>query len=295
MSSNYVSKMPRNKLICKRKLHVQPSSFSVLLQPFRALHKHFPIHFLPKMASRTPEEDESDEPELPLTQPLGSQDEELILPFQPKRHYWGYLEAQQDYYSNYELRNESWKCGRGFTLDCTLKGPQIPAEVLSTISRTHFVIELVVDEEDINGVYATLTDQSTGGTYVNGERVSKKSRPLIHGDMISITFPSNQAFRFYFMTPSQNPNTAEYINRKTLLFNLPSQVQEKYLVGKRLGAGSGGVVLQAFQRLPDGSVSNDKVAMKVIEKGVKGSKRFIKEGRILKGKRRCLQLFSILE
>ena len=108
---------------------------------------------------------------------------------------------------------------------------------------------------------------------------------MINGDLISICFPENQAFRFHFTTSNceANQDTGHENQRKTLLFNLPKDVRVKYYIGKRLGSGSGGIVLQAFRKFLDGTFSKEKYALKIVEKGMKGSDRFIKEGKILEG------------
>jgi len=234
--------------------------------------------------------EEPDNSGLPVTQPLGSQ-EENVMPFQPKKngHHWAFLEALQDYYDNAEIQCQTFVCGRALTSNYSLNNPSIPDEFHNKMSRKHFVIKQLIDVEDVqnNGISAALIDRSSGGTWINGELVGQnRSRPLINGDMISMCFPENQAFRFHFKSNNYDYSNEDDIDenqRKTLLFNLPKDVRIKYYIGKRLGSGSGGIVLQAFKKFLDGSFSKEKYAIKIVEKAMKGSDRFIKEGKILEG------------
>ena len=61
-------------------------------------------------------------------------------------------------------------------------------------------------------------------------------------------------------------------------------MREKYYIGKRLGFGSGGVVYSAFKRMLNGNFSDEKVALKVIQKSFKTSERHINEAKLLEGK-----------
>ena len=89
--------------------------------------------------------------------------------------------------------------------------------------------------------------------------------------------------RFYLTADADDDLDGDQVQRQTL-FCLPREVHEKYYIGKRLGCGSGGVVYSAFKRMLDGNFSDEKVALKIIQKGMKSSFRHINEAKLLEGK-----------
>ena len=136
--------------------------------------------------------------DLPTTQPINDEDD-ISMPFAPKLDNWAFLSSQQNYYENREIHQEVFRCGRALESDYILKNSKIPDEFLTKMSRSHFVIEKKEDPDDIQngGIFAVLYDHSTCGTWINGHVVGKnRARPLVSGDMISLCFPENQAFRY---------------------------------------------------------------------------------------------------
>ncbi|AOA61918.1 DNA damage response protein kinase [Komagataella phaffii CBS 7435] len=112
-------------------------------------------------------------------------------------------------------QKETVLIGRSSSCDITLNFPDV--------STKHCVLELkTIRSGETSRFYFVLHDNSSNGTYVNGERVSKeKPRFLKSGD--NVAFAASCSY------------VLKYIDDEE--FNSPGSFFDKYLVGKLLGSG----------------------------------------------------------
>ena len=192
--------------------------------------------------------DESDDSQLPSTQPNA---EESCSSSQPDRDpptAWSWLV----HLKSANVPAMVPVCGDQFSVgrdpSCQL---EIAEEIFANsekenlqfvrVSRVQFEI---VKEKD----RATLQDRSMNGTYVNNLMVAKGSKySLNHGDVISILMDDFNVFL--------------YLDEKFMASHYPAEICDDYLVGRDLGEGSTCVVKEGFIR-----GSNAKVAIKLIGK-----------------------------
>ncbi|BFU25695.1 protein kinase domain containing protein [Entamoeba histolytica HM-3:IMSS] len=126
-------------------------------------------------------------------------------------------------------------------------------EFLSSIVKVSVIHCIIKRSELPNLTVTTITDKSTNGTYLNGERLEKNLETYLSCfDEITflnkITQPDYITFDYYDST------IIDLINKQCSLF-------KKYQLGKYIGKGSFGVVREIMEL-----ATNTKFAIKIINK-----------------------------
>ena len=134
--------------------------------------------------------------ELLPTQPI-EENESLIMPAPDTTDPWAYLSSSSEHFKSFDIRKDTFLLGRQPEADYVLQSPALPDEALKLYSRRHFSIVKRKDAEDLHlPIMPILEDESMAGTWVNGEKIGKgHSRPLVHGDVISVLHEEHRVFR----------------------------------------------------------------------------------------------------
>ncbi|KYQ57328.1 Serine/threonine-protein kinase Chk2 [Trachymyrmex zeteki] len=160
---------------------------------------------------------------------------------------WGRLCPRRPYLRSLEMKDTSYTLGRAPSCDIYLTTNEF--KHLSVISKIHFRIyrERV---GNTNEIVVYLEDLSHNGTYVNQELVGHGRRVII-GNNSEIAL-AKSSFSFYIFVSANAHETA---------CELPLQLKQRYVIGRRLGTGACGEVRLLFKK--DGS---ETFAIKVIQK-----------------------------
>jgi len=195
--------------------------------------------------------DDDDSPstqELPDTQPIGDGKEGGGWPDPEKssdngkRPAWGMLVAEDSiHFENVALDQKNFSCGKGATNDYVLNESKIEADCYQQFSRVHFKIERIPGSKPTH-FEVFLTDLSTNGTFVNKDRVGKnKRRALMSHDIISMTSPEREAFKFIDLQKGKGESFNASTSSITPDFDsLPPDLKARYVVGSLLGKGASG-------------------------------------------------------
>ncbi|XP_016898487.1 serine/threonine-protein kinase Chk2 isoform X2 [Cynoglossus semilaevis] len=165
------------------------------------------------------------------------------VPEEPEPQPWGRLLPMVRGFRSLDCIDDQYLFGRGIKSNYVLDDPDEPGSTRSKIySKRHFRIY-----RDGNEVF--VDDYSNNGTFVDGILIGKdKKLPLVNNAVLALAEQRNKVFVFIdLMSDDQS--------------NLPKELQEKYLLTRRIGTGVCGEVKLAFER---GSCK--KFAVKVINK-----------------------------
>ncbi|XP_076042811.1 serine/threonine-protein kinase Chk2-like [Oratosquilla oratoria] len=184
------------------------------------------------------------------TQGLSETQEAVASP--EKIGVWGRLLPLRGNIPSFDMMKDSYSFGRGCT-DYRINEDCMPGKLLLAISKTHFII---CREMMPSGPVVYVTDTSSNGTFINGERVGKgKKQVLQSNDEISLALPHKKVYVFHDLTKTEN---------------YPSLVTGKYTITKVLGKGAFGEVRLAFTK-----GSCERYAVKIMQK-----KHFTVKGRL---------------
>lgn len=262
---------------------------------------------------------------LPDTQPVDSDDTVTSSFDNQNDDYWACMLPRNKHFIQVAVKKNTFKCGRDLSSgnDYELIEPNIPRDCIEQYSRTHFILEKIkcggvstfnahidgincvndksnMHDDDDGDFDVYLTDCSQNGTFVNGELVGKwKKRPLVNNDIISMTAPNREAFRFV-LVDNARCKSGSYSGSSDGTMNFgdgfghigngiangidgvgpakqyPEQLTNKYIVGRLLGTGSCGSVHLGYSK-PKSSDPNQeytKVAIKIIKKTSLGYKYY---------------------
>ncbi|KAL0104825.1 hypothetical protein PUN28_016457 [Cardiocondyla obscurior] len=163
---------------------------------------------------------------------------------------WGRLvSARRNLRSVDLVRDISYSCGRSMSCDIsvTLNDVDNNSSLLNVLSKVHFCI---YKERIENDIVVYLEDKSHNGTYVDANLVGRGNRVIIgHNSKIHLARVNRM---FYTFTS---------INLRDSICELPVALQQKYAIGRKLGAGACGEVRLLFTK--NGS---ETFAMKIIRK-----------------------------
>ncbi|KAK2838231.1 hypothetical protein Q5P01_015443 [Channa striata] len=172
------------------------------------------------------------------------------VPEEPEPQPWGRLLPMARVFKSHDLFEDQYLFGRDSKCDYVLGDPNDRASKKFLIySKKHFRIY----REDSE---VFVEDYSNNGTFVDGVLVGKNRKvPLVNNAVIALAEQRNKVFVFIdLMSDDQS--------------TLPKELQEKYVLTRRIGTGVCGEVKLAFERS-----SCKKFAVKIINK-----KNFQSEG-----------------
>ncbi|XP_058492680.1 serine/threonine-protein kinase Chk2 [Solea solea] len=165
------------------------------------------------------------------------------VPEEPEPQPWGRLLPMARGFRSLDCIEDHYLFGRGAKCNYILDDPDEPGSTRARIySKRHFKIYRVGSE-------VFVEDYSNNGTFVDGILIGKdKKLPLVNNAVLALAEQRNKVFVFIdLMSDDQS--------------NLPKELQEKYLLTRRIGTGVCGEVRLAFER-----GSCNKFAVKVINK-----------------------------
>ncbi|KAM8885656.1 serine/threonine-protein kinase Chk2 isoform 3-T4 [Spinachia spinachia] len=172
------------------------------------------------------------------------------VPEEPEPQPWGRLLPMAPGFRSLDCFEDQYLFGRDSKCNYVLNDPtEIRSKKFRIYSKRHFRIYR-------EGSEVFVLDLSNNGTFLDGLRIGKdKKLPLVNNAVISLAEQRNKVFVFIdLMTDHQS--------------SLPKELQEKYLLTRRIGTGVCGEVKLAFERS-----SCRKFAVKIINK-----KNFQSEG-----------------
>ncbi|XP_037339034.2 serine/threonine-protein kinase Chk2 isoform X1 [Pungitius pungitius] len=172
------------------------------------------------------------------------------VPEEPEPQPWGRLLPMAQGFRSLDCFEDQYLFGRDSKCNYVLNDPdEIQSKKFRIYSKRHFRIYR-------EGTEVFVLDFSNNGTFVDGLRIGKdKKLPLVNNAVISLAEQRNKVFVFIdLMSDHQS--------------SLPKELQEKYLLTRRIGTGVCGEVKLAFERS-----SCQKFAVKIINK-----KNFHSEG-----------------
>ncbi|KAK5933199.1 hypothetical protein CgunFtcFv8_004845 [Champsocephalus gunnari] len=172
------------------------------------------------------------------------------VPEEPEPQPWGRLLPMARGFRSHDCFEDQYLFGRGSNCNYVLNDPDdTESKKFRIYSKRHFRIYR-------EGSEVFVVDLSNNGTFVDGIRIGKdKKLPLVNNAVIALAEPRNKVFVFIdLMSDDQS--------------SLPKELQEKYLLTRRIGTGVCGEVKLAFERS-----SCRKFAVKIINK-----KNFQSEG-----------------
>ncbi|XP_033969379.1 serine/threonine-protein kinase Chk2 [Trematomus bernacchii] len=172
------------------------------------------------------------------------------VPEEPEPQPWGRLLPMARGFRSHDCFEDQYLFGRGSNCNYVLNDPDdTESKKFRIYSKRHFRIYR-------EGSEVFVVDLSNNGTFVDGIRIGKdKKLPLVNNAVIALAEPRNKVFVFIdLMSDDQS--------------SLPKELQEKYLLTRRIGTGVCGEVKLAFERS-----SCKKFAVKIIHK-----KNFQSEG-----------------
>ncbi|XP_056275095.1 serine/threonine-protein kinase Chk2 isoform X1 [Pseudoliparis swirei] len=172
------------------------------------------------------------------------------VPEEPEPQPWGRLLPMSPGFRSLDCFEDQYLFGRDSQCNYVLNDPnEIRSKKFRIYSKKHFRIYREASE-------VFVVDYSNNGTFVDGLRIGKDMKlPLVNNAVISLAEQRNKVFVFIdLMSDHQS--------------SLPKELQEKYLLTRRIGTGVCGEVKLAFERS-----SCRKFAVKIINK-----KNFQSEG-----------------
>ncbi|XP_074495848.1 serine/threonine-protein kinase Chk2 [Sebastes fasciatus] len=172
------------------------------------------------------------------------------VPEEPEPQPWGRLLPMAPGFRSHDCLEDQYLFGRDSQCNYVLNDPdRIRSKKFRIYSKKHFRIYR-------EGSEVFVVDYSNNGTFVDGNRIGKDMKlPLVNNAVIALAEPRNKVFVFMdLMSDDQS--------------SLPKELQEKYLLTRRIGTGVCGEVRLAFERS-----SCRKLAVKIINK-----KNFQSEG-----------------
>lgn len=178
---------------------------------------------------------------LTQSQGLSSQQPTLIT--------WGKLCSVRTSLQHLDLIENSYTLGRSNECDICLTNEQINGKWLSVISKVHFRIYRE-RHRNTNEMVVYLEDMSYNGTYVNQNLVGHGKRVII-GNNSEIALAKNNFTVYTFIS----------MNIHEIACELPIELNQKYVISRKLGAGACGEVRLLFTK-------NDSrmFAIKIIQK-----------------------------
>lgn len=183
------------------------------------------------------------------TQPVGACNEtEASQAQQQDESAWGRLYSVCSSFPSIDLKKEITTFGRKLGCDVNLSDVKTKWCDSAAYSNVHFTIkrEFLVKA----GSHALLEDNSSNGTFINGEKVGKgRIQALKSNCEISLSKKENKAFIFIDLSNNKDE------------MNLPREVRDKYTISKQLGSGAYGEVRLAFEKN-----TGLKYAIKIISK-----------------------------
>ncbi|XP_055367274.1 serine/threonine-protein kinase Chk2 isoform X2 [Betta splendens] len=172
------------------------------------------------------------------------------VPEEPEPQPWGRLLPMAQVFRSHDCIEDEYLFGRDSKCDYVLGDPNNRGSKKFLIySKKHFRIYREGNE-------AFVEDYSNNGTFVDGILVGKnKKLPLVNNAVISLAEQRNKVFVFIDLISNDQSS-------------LPKELQEKYVLTRRIGTGVCGEVRLAFERS-----TCKKLAVKIINK-----KNFQSEG-----------------
>ena len=178
---------------------------------------------------------------------------------------WGYLFPLSEPFDLVELIEDRYTFGRDESCSvCFREVPdRVPIPNFAAISKTHFVVYRYFPDEDKSNYVTYLTDKSSNGSFVDGDKVGKhKNQILKNFSVISLSMKKNKSYLYY----------DKMENLKSDIPNLPIELTSKYALTRTLGRGACGEVRLAFR-----ITTGERFAVKIIE-----IKRFQKDNSAMK-------------
>ncbi|XP_042369827.1 serine/threonine-protein kinase Chk2-like, partial [Plectropomus leopardus] len=172
------------------------------------------------------------------------------VPEEPEPQPWGRLLPMAPGFRSHDCFEEQYLFGRGSRCHYVFGDPNDrDSPKFRIYSKKHFRIYR-------EGSEVFVEDYSNNGTFVDGIKIGRDRKlPLINNAVLALSEPRNKVFVFIdLMSDDQS--------------SLPKELQEKYLLSRRIGTGVCGEVKLAFERS-----SCRKLAVKIINK-----KNFQSEG-----------------
>ncbi|XP_059192342.1 serine/threonine-protein kinase Chk2 [Centropristis striata] len=172
------------------------------------------------------------------------------VPEEPEPQPWGRLLPMARGFRSLDCVEDQYLFGRGSRCNYVLDDPDEKGSTKFRIySKKHFRIYR-------EGSEVFVEDFSNNGTFVDGVLIGQQKKlPLINNAVLALAEQRNKVFVFIDLISDDQSS-------------LPKQLQEKYVLTRRIGTGVCGEVRLAFERS-----SCRKVAVKVIHK-----KNFQSEG-----------------
>ncbi|XP_063228881.1 ovarian-specific serine/threonine-protein kinase Lok-like isoform X2 [Bacillus rossius redtenbacheri] len=162
---------------------------------------------------------------------------------------WGKLYGNRKNIKSHALIKDTVTVGRAPSCDIVLSKGDVQEKVYSIISKQHF--RICRTQRD-SKMAVLLEDLSFNGTFVNGAHVGKgNSTQLRNNDDICVGIQNYHAFLFM-----DGLTTVEG-------FLLPGRILDEYVVSRKVGEGSYGVVYSVFRKETD-----ERFAMKIIPKKI---------------------------
>ncbi|XP_056275096.1 serine/threonine-protein kinase Chk2 isoform X2 [Pseudoliparis swirei] len=189
------------------------------------------------------------------------------VPEEPEPQPWGRLLPMSPGFRSLDCFEDQYLFGRDSQCNYVLNDPnEIRSKKFRIYSKKHFRIYREASE-------VFVVDYSNNGTFVDGLRIGKDMKlPLVNNAVISLAEQRNKVFVFIdLMSDHQS--------------SLPKELQEKYLLTRRIGTGVCGEVKLAFERS-----SCRKFAVKIINK-----KNFQSEGQTQTATRNAQTEIEILQ
>ncbi|KAI3373029.1 hypothetical protein L3Q82_023463 [Scortum barcoo] len=172
------------------------------------------------------------------------------VPEEPEPQPWGRLLPMARGFRSQDCVEDQYLFGRGSKCNYVLDDPDDRGSKKFRIySKKHFRIYR-------EGSEVFVEDYSNNGTFIDGNLIGQnKKLPVVNNAVLSLSEPRNKVFVFIdLMSDDQS--------------SLPKELQEKYLLTRRIGTGVCGEVKLAFERS-----TCRKFAVKIINK-----KNFQSEG-----------------
>ncbi|XP_046579376.1 serine/threonine-protein kinase Chk2-like [Haliotis rubra] len=161
---------------------------------------------------------------------------------------WGRLFPLGASFVAVDLVKDEYTFGRGDNCDVSFNGTSSARknQCFQAYSKVHFKL---IRQNTSTGVHVFLEDNSSNGTFINGEKVGKGNKQVLNNnDEISLALKKNKAYVYMDLKSNEDAD-------------LPKELTEKYTLTKTLGRGACGEVRLAFAK-----GSCEKYACKIISK-----------------------------
>ncbi|XP_068616802.1 serine/threonine-protein kinase Chk2 [Brachionichthys hirsutus] len=172
------------------------------------------------------------------------------VPEEPEAQPWGRLLPMARWFRSHDCIEDQYLFGRDSKCNYVLDDPnERGSDKFRIYSKKHF--RIYRDGEEV-----FVEDYSNNGTFIDGVLIGKdKKLPLVNNAVLALSEQRNRVFVFInLMSDDQS--------------SLPKELQEKYVLTRRIGTGVCGEVRLAFERS-----TCKKFAVKIINK-----KNFHSEG-----------------